>query len=101
MPNVPAPKRFPDFRDFLQQNGIKPSSLAALLDYYLKLPETSETTDLMADWMEHFEQVQYRRVIEDFRSFLFTNKEQEEEELLSEEDFIAQIHFLAERGDID
>lgn len=101
MPNVPAPKSFPDFRSFLNDNGIKPSSLAALLDYYLKLPETSTNTDLMEDWMEHFEQVQYRKVIEDFRSFLFTSEEQEEEELLSEADFIAQIHFLAERGDID
>ncbi|MDR6194732.1 hypothetical protein [Siphonobacter sp. SORGH_AS_0500] len=100
MPCVPAPKRFPDFRDFLKQNGIKPSSLASLLDYYLSLPETSPH-ELRDDWMEHFEQVEYRRVIEDFRSFLFTSKEQEEEELLSEADFIAQIHFLADRGDID
>lgn len=101
MPCVPIPVSFPNFRDFLLQNGIKPSSLAALLDYYLKQPETSATTDLVEDWMEHFEQAQYRRVIEDFRSLLFTNEQEEEEELLSEADFIAQIHFFADRGDID
>lgn len=66
---LPAPAQFLNLRLYMEERGLRPLSLAALLSDYLG-EDDNQPTAFEEDWMEHHQAVAYRQVIEDFLALL-------------------------------